>query len=188
MPRRPPCSRAPQARPLAADHTPSRRSTATRSQYPFHFLPYPSTAFLDGSTAHLPWLQELPDPMTSAMWSSWVEINPKTAEQLGIAPGTSWRWRRRRVARAPAFINPGLAPDIIAMPTGQGHTNFTRYASGRGQNPVDILAAVTHPETGTLAWAATRVKVARAADPDGTLIMFSARGELRENPLEGKTR
>ena len=42
------------------------------AQYPFHFLPYASTAFGDGSTAHLPWLQEMPDPLTSAMWSSWV--------------------------------------------------------------------------------------------------------------------
>jgi anaerobic selenocysteine-containing dehydrogenase len=28
--------------------------------YPFHFLPYPSQAVNDGSTAHLPWLQEMP--------------------------------------------------------------------------------------------------------------------------------
>ncbi|MGC4084918.1 MAG: hypothetical protein QM736_23085 [Vicinamibacterales bacterium] len=47
---------------------------------------------------------------------------------------------------------------------------------------------MTHEETGTIAWAATRVKVARAAEPDGSLIMFSARGELRENPHEGETR
>jgi hypothetical protein len=34
------------------------------------FPSYPSQAFLDGSLAHLPWLQELPDPLTSAMWNS----------------------------------------------------------------------------------------------------------------------
>ena len=158
-------------------------------QYPFQFLPYASAAFLDGSLAHLPWLQELPDPLTSAMWSSWVELNPKTAERLGIALGDVVEVASSVGAlRAPAFINPGLAPDIVAMPVGQGHTNYTRYASGRGQNPVEILAAVTHAETGTLAWAATRVKVARIGDPDGKLIMFSALGELRENPLEGETR
>jgi hypothetical protein len=54
-------------------------------QYPLHFLPYASSAFLDGSLSHLPWLQEMPDPLTSAMWSSWAEINPTTAESLGIA-------------------------------------------------------------------------------------------------------
>jgi len=54
------------------------------NEYAFHFLPYASQAFLDGSLAHLPVLQELPDPMSSAVWSSWVEINMQTADRLGI--------------------------------------------------------------------------------------------------------
>ena len=56
-------------------------------QYPFHFLPYASPHFGDGSAAHLPWLQEMPDPLTSAMWSSWVEIDPQTAERLAYCAG-----------------------------------------------------------------------------------------------------
>ena len=148
-------------------------------QYPYHFLPYPSSLFLDGSLAHLPWLQEQPDPLTSAMWSSWVELNPKTAEKLGIAPGDVVEITSAHGAvKAGAVISPGLAPDIIAMPVGQGHQSFTRFASGRGENPVAILASVTESETGALAWAATRVKVARASGPDGKLIMFA--GSLRE--------
>ena len=47
------------------------------------------------------------------------------------------RHRRRRVRRTArcrlaAVLTPGIAPDIVAMPTGQGHRTFTRYASGRG--------------------------------------------------------
>jgi len=159
------------------------------AEYPFQFLPYPSAAFLDGSLAHLPWLQELPDPMTSAMWSSWVELNPKTAERLGIHLGDVVEVTSSAgTLRAPAFLNPALSPDIIAMPVGQGHTNYTRYATGRGSNPIELLAPVLHEATGTVAWAATRVKVARAGEPDGSLIMFSARGELREEPFEGEVR
>src|SRR5262245_4807021 len=155
------------------------------AQYPFHFLPYPSIQFYDGSAAHLPWLQELPDPMTSAMWSSWVEINPKTAASLNIGQGDIVEIASPVGAvRSPAFINPGLAPDIVAMPVGQGHATYTRYASGRGQNPVEIIAPVAEATTGALAWAATRVKVSRVGDPDGTLILFSALGELREKPFE----
>ena len=45
------------------------------------------------------------------------------------------------------------------MPVGQGHETFTRYASGRGENPVAILAPLTEADTGALAWAATRVKI-----------------------------
>ena len=52
----------------------------------------------------------------------------------------------------------------------------------------DRLAPVAEATTGALAWAATRVKVTRVGDPDGTLILFSAGGELREKPHEGETR
>lgn len=159
------------------------------SQYPFHFLPYASQAFLDGSLAHLPWLQELPDPITSAMWSSWVEVNPRTAERLKVAQSDIVEIASSAGSvRAPVFINPGLAPNLIAMPVGQGHRTYTRYASNRGQNPIEILAPVTEAATGALAWAATRVKISRVGDPDGTLILFSAGGELREKPHEGEKR
>jgi anaerobic selenocysteine-containing dehydrogenase len=153
------------------------------AQYPLHFLPYLTTQFGDGSTAHLPWLQEMPDPLTSAMWSSWVEINPQTAERLKIADGDIVEITSTQgLLRAPAVIFPGIAPDMVAMPVGQGHEHFTRYATGRGVNPIQILAPAQDAATGELAWAATRVKIARVGDGDGSLIMFA--GELRERPGE----
>ncbi len=153
--------------------------------YPLHFLPYKSQALLDGSLAHLPWLQEMPDPMTSAMWSSWIEINPHTAERLHIADGDIVEVTSAHGAlRSPAVLSPGIAPNVIAMPMGQGHEHFTRYASGRGANPISILGATTEPESGALAWAATRVKIARVAEPDGSLILFA--GATRERPEGGR--
>jgi anaerobic selenocysteine-containing dehydrogenase len=170
---------------LAAAPTPIAQSPSALSweepkfdgnaqEYPLHVLPYVSSAFLDGSLAHLPWLQELPDPMTSAMWSSWVEINPTTAAKLGISDGdivdvvsTSGS------VRLAAVLTPGIAPDIVAIPAGQGHRTFTRYASGRGATPVDVLAPMAVDRVGTVAWAATRVKVARVSGPDGRLVLFA---------------
>ena len=157
------------------------------AQYPFHFLPYLSPAFGDGSSAHLPWLQEMPDPMTSAMWSSWVEMNPQTAQKLKVRDGDLVDLTSTQgTLRVPAVIFPGIAPDIVAMPVGQGHEHFTRYASGRGANAISLIAPIAEPETGAVAWAATRVKVARAADANGTLILFAA--EMRERPHEYKVR
>src|SRR5580658_8240965 len=143
--------------------------------FPFYFLPYVSQSFGDGSLAHLPWLQELPDVLTSAMWSSWVEINPKTGERLGIGHGDLVEIASSRGSvRAAAVLSPGIAPDMVAMPVGQGHENFTRFASGRGANPLSILAPLTETETGSLAWAATRVKVTRAGGPEqARLILFA---------------
>ena len=152
-------------------------------EYPFHFLPYSSNAFLDGSLSHLPWLQEMPDPLTSAMWSSWIELNPATAERLGIGTGDLVEVASAHgTLRSGVVIFPGIAPDLVAMPAGQGHLTFTRYASGRGESPVDLLAPMTDTATGALAWAATRVRVTRVGPPDGRLILFA--GSLREHPEE----
>jgi menaquinone reductase, molybdopterin-binding-like subunit len=180
------------APPAAAASAPAAGSIASEAsfdgdaqQYPFFFLPYASSQFRDGSTAHLPWLQEMPDPLTSAMWSSWVEINPATAERLGIAERDVVEITSSQGSvRAPAVIFPGIAPDIIAMPVGQGHRTFTRYASGRGDNPASLIAPMKESATGSLAWAATRVRVARVGDPDGRLILFA--GGMREHVEEGR--
>jgi menaquinone reductase, molybdopterin-binding-like subunit len=166
--------------PAVAQTYEEPRFDGEASEYPFHFLPYPSSTFFDGSLAHLPWLQEMPDPMTSAMWSSWIEINPSTAVKLGLGEGDVVEIASTQGAiRGSVVITPGIAPDVIAMPVGQGHRFFTRYASGRGANPMEIVAPLTEPVTGALAWAATRVRVSRVGPPDGRLILFA--GGMREH-------
>src|SRR5262250_1188711 len=108
------------------------------------------------------------------MWSSWIEINSQTAEKLDIQQGDLVEITSSQGSiRVPAFPSPGIAPDVIAMPVGQGHENYTRYATGRGANPIEILAPVTEPQTGTLAWAATRVKIAKVGEADGSLVLYA---------------
>jgi menaquinone reductase, molybdopterin-binding-like subunit len=157
-------------------------------EFPFYFLPYVSQSFGDGSLAHLPWLQEMPDVLTAAMWSSWVEINPQTGERLGIRQGDLVEIASEQGSvRAPAILSPGIATDMVAMPVGQGHQNFGRFASGRGSNPLSILAPLAEHQTGSLAWAATRVKLARAGGPEqARLILFG--GGLSGFPHEEQRR
>jgi anaerobic selenocysteine-containing dehydrogenase len=116
------------------------------------------------------------------MWNSWVEINPQTAGRLGIVQGdmveiTSGHGK----LNAPAVLSPGIAPDVVAMPVGQGHDTYTRFASGRGANPISILSPTLEPETGALAWAATRVRISKVSS-DGGLVLFA--GEMKEHPDE----
>ena len=142
------------------------------TEFPFHFLPYASQQFFDGSLANLPWMQEMPDVLSTGMWSSWVEINPQTAGRLGIETGDLLEVASQHgKLRAPALLSPGIAPNVIAMPVGQGHEQYGRYASGRGANPLKILAPQLEPTTSSWAWAGTRVSVARVGK--GELIMFS---------------
>jgi anaerobic selenocysteine-containing dehydrogenase len=128
--------------------------------YPFHLYPYPSVALSDGRGAHLPWLQETPDPMTTARWGTWVELNPSTAADLGVANDDIVRVVSPHGSlEVPVVVYPGLRPDVVAMPVGQGHTDYGRFAERRGVNPIDLLAPATDPDTGALAWGATRVRL-----------------------------
>ncbi len=172
---------APSSPVAASPHAPMAMAepefAGPAGDFPFYFLPYPSQQFGDGSLAHLPWLQEMPDVLTSAMWSSWVEMNPKTGERLGIGHGDLVEIASPQGSvRAAAVLSPGIAPDMVAMPVGQGHQNFTRFASGRGVNPLSILAPLTETETGSLAWAATRVKLTRAGGPEQAKLVLFAGG------------
>jgi anaerobic selenocysteine-containing dehydrogenase len=151
------------------------------SDYPFYFLPFASQMFYDGSLAHLPWMQEAPDPLSTVMWGTWVEINPGTAEKMSIKQGDILEVASAHgKLQAPALIMPGIGPDTIGMPIGQGHENFTRYATGRGANPISILGPATVADTNSLAWASTRVKISRIGE--GKIVMFGA--NLNENPPE----
>jgi anaerobic selenocysteine-containing dehydrogenase len=137
-----------QPRPFGMPHTMTH-------DFPFALLTYEHAAFGDGSFANLPGLQELPDPMTSVTWGSWVEINPKTASSLGIADADLVEISTEHGSlRVPAILYPAIRPDVIAMPFGQGHTGYGRYATNRGANP-----AVLNPGLqGTVSAKVTKVE------------------------------
>jgi anaerobic selenocysteine-containing dehydrogenase len=143
-------------------------------QYPYYFQPYLSLQFHEGSGANLPWLQELPDPASSSIWGLPVEIDPQTARKLGVSNGDRIRVESPHGAlEAPAYVHPGAIPGVASMAIGDGHSHYTRYASGRGANPLAILAPVWEKSTGTLALGATRVRITRAGGPRNW-IQFSA--------------
>jgi anaerobic selenocysteine-containing dehydrogenase len=149
--------------------------TGDAGQFPLFFQPYLSLQFHDGASAHLPWMQELPDPASSAIWSLPVEIDEKTARSLGITEGDLVRIESSQGAiEAPAFIHPAAIPGVVSMAIGGGHTHYGRYASGHGVNPLSILAPTVEKTTESVATGATRVKLTRVGDR-GNLIQFSTR-------------
>ena len=128
--------------------------------YPFILQPYLSLTMHDGSGANLPWMQELPDPLTSVVYGSWLEINPATAQELGLRDGDLVEVESPDgTLSVPVLTFPAIMPNVVAMPVGQGHGQYGRYASGRGANPIEILSPRMEPETGSLAWNATRVRL-----------------------------
>ncbi len=151
-------------------------------QYPFPFQPYLSLQYHDGRGAHLPWMQELPDPASSAMWSLPVEIDPSTAAQLGVRNGDLVRVESPHGRlEAPVYVHPAAVPGVVSMAIGQGHRYYGRYASNRGSNPLAILAPVFEKSTGALALGATRVRLTKTGGR-GFLAQFSP-NDREHNPF-----
>ena len=143
-------------------------------QFPFEFQPYLSLQYHDGRSANLPWMQELPDPASSAMWDLPAEIDPKTAAKFNIANGDRVRITSPKGSlEAFAYVHPAALPGVISMPIGQGHTHYGRYASGRGANPLSILSQTFEESTGVPLTGGTRVRLERLGENAGELIQFS---------------
>ena len=58
---------------------------------------------------------------------TWVEIHPETAAGLGIAEGDIVEVTSDTGSvEAPAYLHPGLRPDVVAMPMGQPSASSVR--------------------------------------------------------------
>jgi anaerobic selenocysteine-containing dehydrogenase len=149
--------------------------------FPYHLYPYPNIGLSDGRGANIPWLQELADPMTTARWGTWVELNPETAHTLGVEDNQVVKIvSPHGEIEAVVVVYPGIRPDVIAIPIGQGHRDYGRFAQKRGSNPMELLAPLTDPDTGALAWGATMVRVEPTEETYPLARLESLDGEGRE--------
>ena len=104
-------------------------------------LPTTSLLIGDGSGANKPWLQEVPHPMSQIVWDSWVEINPETAQKLGINDRSIVEVTTPHGSiQATAYYHFGIHRNAIAIPMGQGHQNSGEVADGFGINVMELLS------------------------------------------------
>jgi anaerobic selenocysteine-containing dehydrogenase len=150
--------------------------------FPFLLIPFASIKAGHGRGANRPWLQELPDPMSTVMWSSWVEISPSDASELGVADGDWLRLQSPNgLLEVQAVIDPAVRPGLVGIPLGNGHQDYGRYARGRGSNPMNLVGNLLVDGTNEPAWASTRVRIERIRP--GELARF---GKSYEQQGEGE--
>jgi len=139
------------------------RWVGEESEYPLHLNVYELMSLFDGRMANSPWLQEIAGLHVKEMWDSWVEINPETAKELGIADGDLvWVESPQGRVKTKARLYPGAMPKVVNMPLGQGHTSYGRWAAGRGVNAERIIANECDRLSGLAAKLSTRVRVYKA--------------------------
>lgn len=154
--------------PQLPANAPDAPATADASRYPYHLAAFEGVGVGAGQYSHLPWAQSAPDPITTAAWGTWVELNQKTADELSVKNNdiVIVESATGRTLRAPVYISPAAPPGVAAVPMGQGHRAFTSYAARRGANPLDIMEPTEEAETGAFAWGGTRVRISATTRRD----------------------
>ncbi len=106
---------------------------------------YQNNAIGNGSQANNPWLQEMPDPITKAVWDNYLTISRKMAEEIGLTPGDMTTKLVKLTANGqsisiPAVIQPGQATGTVGLAMGYGRTSGGKVANAVGQNAYPFIS------------------------------------------------
>ncbi len=124
--------------------------------------PYTSIRDFSGKYANRPWLQELPDPVTKIVWSSWAEIHPKTANRLGLSKGDTVSVSNfYGEVQLPVYTTNYVSENTIAVPV-SGTGEQGRYANQAGNGNIFSLLASAYSSEKSLRLLSTEVNVKRS--------------------------
>jgi anaerobic selenocysteine-containing dehydrogenase/Fe-S-cluster-containing dehydrogenase component len=126
--------------------------------------PYPSIKSFDGRAANRPWMQELADPISQIVWDSWAEIHPETAKAKGLQQGDIVGLNNfSGEINVPLYLTKHVAKGVVAVPIGQGHSSYGRWAKEvKGGNVLDLLPGAIDKASGAVALLSAKVIAKRA--------------------------
>lgn len=93
---------------------------------------YEKAGIGNGKFANNPWLQELPDPITTSTWDNYLCISPNYAKESGLKFEDVVSVNG--AFELPILIQPGLAHGTVAIALGYGRTSAGRVANNVGAN------------------------------------------------------
>lgn len=105
---------------------------------------YPKVAIMDGKFANVPWLQELPDPVTKIVWDNYLCVSPGLAEAQGLKEGHVVLLKvGEKSVKVPVHIQPGLHDSALGLAVGYGrHAMAGKVSKGIGVNAYKLASMV----------------------------------------------
>lgn len=132
-------------------------------EFPLHLNTYKLMPHAEGRGANVPILQSMLGLQLGEKWSTWVEINPDTARNLGLED-KDLVYVESPIGRIKVQVrtHPGAMPQVVNIPFEHGHETYGRWASKLGVNANHIIANEKSNLGGLAAYFATRVKIYKA--------------------------
>ncbi|XOV95345.1 MAG: TAT-variant-translocated molybdopterin oxidoreductase [Bacteroidota bacterium] len=107
---------------------------------------YEKNSIGTGAQANNPWLQEMPDPITKAVWDNYLTVSPKQAEEWGIGIGDMVTQTVNLTVggatiEVPVMPQPGQAYNTVGLALGYGRTKAGKVANNIGVNAFPLVAS-----------------------------------------------
>jgi len=134
-------------------------------------------ALREGRLAHVPWLRELPDPLTRVSWEACVRVAPERATALGVTDGDLLRVEvEERSMTLPARVMPGQHPRVLGIPVGYGSLD------GDGPGAFRNAYRLARLEEGRLVASGLPARVARTGGHE-RLPLMQPQGSAEGRPI-----
>ncbi|MCA1553579.1 MAG: 4Fe-4S dicluster domain-containing protein, partial [Chloroflexi bacterium] len=118
----------------------------------------PDPSIYDGRFANNAWLQELPKPFTKLTWDNAALMGPTLARRLHVDTGDIVELQyQNRAVRAPVWVLPGQAEDVVTVHLGYGRTRAGKVGNDHGFDANAI-------RTSDAPWFATGVDVRKVGE------------------------
>lgn len=111
---------------------------------------YVKNAIGDGSGSNNPWLMEMPDPISKAVWDNYITMSPAQMQEAGFSTkqGLNQLADKATVTingvsiNLPVIPQPGQKANTIGIALGYGRTNAGKSSNGIGANAFAALSVV----------------------------------------------
>ncbi len=97
----------------------------------WEFVAYENGTVGNGSQANNPLLQELPDPITKAVWDHYVTVSPKDAADINFKEAKTQYASitiNGKEIKLPVLVQPGQPQGTLGIPLGYGRTKAGKVA------------------------------------------------------------
>ena len=98
---------------------------------------YEKIAMGTGRYANNPWLQEMPDPISTATWDNYVTVSPAFAKAHGLEQEDVVKINEK--IELPVLIQPGQTEGTIGIAIGYGRTHAGKVGNGIGKNVFPLM-------------------------------------------------
>ncbi|CAM6053624.1 unnamed protein product [Sphagnum tenellum] len=131
-------------------------SSGTKSDDSLSLVLYPKVSLSDGRSANNPWLQEMPDPISTVTWDNYLNVGPALATKLGLKDNDVVEVKSGDVtAQLPIHVQPGLNSRIATAAVGYGRRAVGKVGNLAG---VDVFPFV-QVEAGLLIYSGQPVQL-----------------------------